>query len=483
MTPIELNKALDGVVELDNSLLGKQVLGISINSKDISPGFVFVAINGSKFNGNDFIDEVLLKGAICVISDSKNIEQSSKIIKVKNAREALGKIAANFYDHPQDKIKLIGVTGTNGKTSTTLILKSILESYGKKVLQVGTLGIIPNIVNNDFGLTTPNSIDIFKILNTAVQKEYDFAILEVSSHALSQNRVDNLRFDFAGFTNLTLDHLDYHGTIKNYFNEKKKLFGLIKDNGSSLILSDSTYGKDICNEYDNTNTISLTNKDSDFYCVDFNLNHNGTTAIFNFKGTSIEVASKLVGKYNLENIILAATVAFEAGVDIESIKEGIASCEFIPGRYESILNKGPAIIISDYGHTPDAYTNVLQSIKDVYHDKNIKVLFGAGGNRDKSKRAEMAKAIELFAVQCYLAPDNPRFENIDDINHEVVKGFSKNIYQLFNDREKGLIAALVDLTSADILIIFGKGNEQYQEISGKKLHYSDRKIIEKFYEN
>ena len=147
------------------------------------------------------------------------------------------------------------------------------------------------------------------------------------------------------------------------------------------------------------------------------------------------------------------------------------------------MNKGPAIIISDYGHTPDAYTNVLQSIKDVYHDKNIKVLFGAGGNRDKSKRAEMAKAIELFAVQCYLAPDNPRFENIDDINHEVVKGFSKNIYQLFNDREKGLIAALVDLTSADILIIFGKGNEQYQEISGKKLHYSDRKIIEKFYEN
>ncbi|MBC8226248.1 MAG: UDP-N-acetylmuramoyl-L-alanyl-D-glutamate--2,6-diaminopimelate ligase, partial [Gammaproteobacteria bacterium] len=211
MIPIELNKVLDGIVELDNSLLGKQVLGISMNSKDISPGFVFVAINGTKFNGNDFIDEALLKGAICVISDSKNREQSSKVIQVKNAREALGKIAANFYDHPEHKIKLIGVTGTNGKTSTTLILKSILESYGKKVLQVGTLGIIPNIVNNDFGLTTPNSIDIFKILNAAVQKEYDFAILEVSSHALSQNRVDNLRFDFAGFTNLTLDHLAYHG--------------------------------------------------------------------------------------------------------------------------------------------------------------------------------------------------------------------------------------------------------------------------------
>ena len=214
------------------------------------------------------------------------------------------------------------------------------------MLQIGTLGVIPNIVNNDFGLTTPDSIDIFKILNTAVEEEYDFAILEVSSHALSQNRIDNLKFDFAGFTNLTLDHLDYHSTIENYFNEKKKLFGLIKDDGSSLILNDSSYGKDICNEYDNTNTISFKNKDADFYCLDFSLDYNGTTAIFNFKGTSIDIASKLVGKYNLENIILAATIAFEIGVDIASIKDGISSCEFIPGRYEFISNKGPAVIIS-----------------------------------------------------------------------------------------------------------------------------------------
>jgi len=483
MTPIELSKALDGVVDLDSSLLGKQVLGISANSKEIGPGFVFIAISGSKFDGNNFINEALLKGAVCVISDSKHIEQTNEIMKVENARKALGKISANFYRHPEKKIKLIGVTGTNGKTSTTLILKNILESYGKKVLQIGTLGVIPNIVNNDFGLTTPDSIDIFKILNTAVEEEYDFAILEVSSHALSQNRIDNLKFDFAGFTNLTLDHLDYHSTIENYFNEKKKLFGLIKDDGSSLILNDSSYGKDICNEYENTNTISFKSKDADFYCLDFSLDHNGTTAIFNFKGTSIDIASKLVGKYNLENIILAATIAFEIGVDIASIKDGISSCKFIPGRYEFISNKGPAVIISDYGHTPDAYANVLESIKDVYRSKNIKVLFGAGGNRDKSKRAEMAKAIELFAVQCYLAPDNPRFENIDDINREVVQGFSKNIYEIFNDRKKGLIAALEELTEADILIIFGKGNEEYQEIDGKKLYYSDRKIIEEFYES
>ena len=482
MTPIEINKVLHDVADFDNSLFDEHVLGLSTNSKEVGPGFIFIAINGSEFDGNSFIDEALHNGAICVISDSKDVEQTNNIIKVKDVRESLGKISANFYNNPQNKIKLIGVTGTNGKTSTTLILKSILESYGKKVLQIGTLGVIPNIVNEDLCLTTPDSLNIFKVLNLAVEKKYNFAILEVSSHALSQKRIDNLKFDFTGFTNLTLDHLDYHGTIDNYFNEKKKLFDLIKDDGSSLILSDSDYGKDICNEYPNTHNISLKNK-ADFYCSDFILDHKGVSATFNFKDTSIDISSKLVGKYNLENIILAASIAFKIGVDVDAIKDGIASCKSIPGRYEVISNKGPAIIVSDYGHTPDAYINVLKSLKDIYPDKNIKVLFGAGGNRDKSKRPEMAKAVEDFADQCYLAPDNPRFDDIDDINSQVMEGFSKDICAVFDDREAGLIAALTNLNDSDVLVIFGKGNEEYQEISGKKLYYSDRKIIEEFYES
>ena len=480
MTPIEINKVLHDVADFDNSLFDEHVLGLSTNSKEVGPGFIFIAINGSKFDGNSFIGEALANGAICVISDSKDVEHTNKIIKVEDARESLGRISANFYNNPQDKIKLIGVTGTNGKTSTTLILKSILESHGKKVLQIGTLGIIPNIVNEDFGLTTPDSVNIFKVLSLAVEQKYDFAILEVSSHALSQKRIDNLRFDFAGFTNLTLDHLEYHGTIDNYFNEKKKLFGLVKDSGSSLILGDSSYGKDICNEYPNTHNISLNSNEAHFYCSDFTLDHKGASATFNFEGTSIDISSKLVGKYNLENIILAASIAFKIGVEINAIRDGIASCKSIPGRYEVISNKGPAVIISDYGHTPDAYTNVLKSLRDVYNDKNIKVLFGAGGNRDKLKRPEMAKAVEDFATQCYLAPDNPRF---DDINSQVMEGFSKDICAVFDDREAGLIAALTNLNDSDVLVIFGKGNEEYQEISGKKLYYSDRKIIEEFYES
>ena len=481
MTPIEINKVLHGIADFDNSLFDEHVLGVSTNSKEVGPGFIFIAIKGSKFDGNNFIHDALDNGAICAISDSKEIEYTDKIINVEDARESLGKIAANFYNNPQHKIKLIGVTGTNGKTSTTLILKSILEFHGKKVLQIGTLGVIPNIINEDFGLTTPDPLNIFKILNEAVEKKYDFAILEVSSHALSQKRISNLRFDFAGFTNLTLDHLDYHGTIDNYFNEKKKLFGLVKDAGSSLILSDTSYGEKICSEYANTHTISLDNNKADFYCSNFTLDHKGTSANFNFKGTSIDISSKLVGKYNLENIILAASIAFKVGVNVNDIRDGIASCKSIPGRYETIPNKGPAVIVSDYGHTPDAYTNFLKSIRKLHHDKNIKVLFGAGGNRDQSKRAKMAQAVEEFADLAYLVPDNPRFEDINDINNDVIAGFSKEIFKVFDNRKHGLLAALENLDSDDILIIFGKGNEKFQEINGEKLYYSDREIIEDFY--
>ena len=358
------------------------ISSVHFDSRKVKKQSLFVSVKGTITDGHEYISQAIKNGATAIVAEQlpSETEKNISYIIVKNSSKALAVIATNYFENPSEKLKLIGVTGTNGKTSTTLILKNILESHGKKVLQIGTLGVIPNIVNNDFGLTTPDSIDIFKILNIAVEEEYDFAILEVSSHALSQNRIDNLKFDFAGFTNLTLDHLDYHSTIENYFNEKKKLFGLIKDDGSSLILNDSSYGKDICNEYDNTNTISFKNKDADFYCLDFSLDHNGTTAIFNFKGTSIDIASKLVGKYNLENIILAATIAFEIGVDIASIKDGISSCKFIPGRYEFISNKGPAVIISDYGHTPDAYANVLESIKDVYHSKNIKVLLSYADN-------------------------------------------------------------------------------------------------------
>ena len=481
MIEIVIEKVLRNIAQPNSAILGEKVSGITSNSKEVQPNFVFVAIQGINVDGNQFIQEALNKEAVCVITDSNDIEETDRIIKVENARKALTCLASNYYGNPEKHIKTIGITGTNGKTSTTLILKDILEADGKKVIQVGTLGVIPDITNLNLSLTTPDSISLFQILHHAVKEEFDYAILEVSSHALSQNRVDSIAFDAVGFTNLSLDHLDYHKSLENYFNDKKKLFNLIKDGNNPLVLSDSSYGEDICKDYPNSKKISLKNDQADYFCTAFSINQDGITGTMVSDSCSLEINSELKGRYNLENIILASSIALELGVQPSIIEKGINNCNYISGRHENISKPGFPDIIVDYGHTPDAYVNILSSLKEIYPNKKIKVLFGAGGNRDQSKRTEMAKAVEQFATECYVVPDNPRFENINDINNDVVKGFSKDIYTVFDDREKGLLIALEHLDTDDILVIFGKGNEEFQEINGKKLHYSDRKIIDSFY--
>ena len=481
MIEIVIEKVLRNIAQPNSAILGEKVSGITSNSKEVQPNFVFVAIQGVNVDGNQFIEEALNKEAVCIITDSNDIEETDRIIKVKNARKALTCLASNYYGNPEKHIKTIGITGTNGKTSTTLILKDILEADGKKVIQVGTLGVIPDITNLNLSLTTPDSISLFQILHHAVKEEFDYAVLEVSSHALSQNRVDSIAFDAVGFTNLSLDHLDYHKSLENYFNDKKKLFNLIKDGNNPLVLSDSSYGEDICKDYPNSKKISLKNDQADYFCTAFSINQDGITGTMVSDSCSLEINSELKGRYNLENIILASSIALELGVQPSIVEKGINNCNYISGRHENISKPGFPDIIVDYGHTPDAYVNILSSLKEIYPNKKIKVLFGAGGNRDQSKRTEMAKAVEQFATECYVVPDNPRFENINDINNDVVKGFSKDIYTVFDDREKGLLIALEHLDTDDILVIFGKGNEEFQEINGKKLHYSDRKIIDSFY--
>ena len=481
MIEIVIEKVLRNIAQPNSAILGDKVSGITSNSKEVQPNFVFVAIQGVNVDGNQFIEEALNKKAVCVISDSSDVEETDRIIKVENARKALTCLASNYYGNPEKHIKTIGITGTNGKTSTALILKDILEADGKKVIQVGTLGVIPDITNLNLSLTTPDSISLFQILHHAVKEQFDYAILEVSSHALSQNRVDSIAFDAVGFTNFSLDHLDYHKSLENYFNDKKKLFNLIRDGNNPLVLSDSSYGEDICKDYPNSKKISLKNDQADYFCTEFSINQDGITGTMVSGNCSLEINSELKGRYNLENIILASSIALELGVQPSIVEKGINNCNYISGRHENISKPGFPDIIVDYGHTPDAYVNMLSSLKEIYPNKKIKVLFGAGGNRDQSKRTEMAKAVEQFATECYVVPDNPRFENINDINNDVIKGFSKEMFTVFDDRKKGLLIALEHLDADDILVIFGKGNEEFQEINGKKLYYSDRKIIESFY--
>ena len=478
---IEIDKVLNNIpieaIEPPRIL----VQGLTNNSSKVKSGFIFFAFKGDNYDGNDFIEDAFKNGASLVISDSDQLESQKNIIKVDDVRVAAGIACSNFYNFPQNKVKLIGITGTNGKTSTSTILKSILDTNNEKTLQVGTSGIKPSI-DIESVLTTPDIFDLYEILNHAAKEGFKNVILEVSSHALSQRRIENIFFDITAFTNLTLDHLDYHKTMEEYFSEKLKLFDLNKENGSSVVMLDDQYGKKISELKSHTKCISFENKDTDYACTNYNINDLGITGTLEWDFKTLDFESKLIGTFNLENIVLAATIAVELNIAKQSISEGIKNCINIDGRLHLVENKNNQIIFLDYGHTPDAYSQILKTLKDNY-SHSLKVLFGAGGGRDKSKRPKMAKVVEKYSTECYLAPDNPRFEDIEAINDDVKNGFSKENYHSFNDRKEALEFALTNLKSDEILIIFGKGTEEYQEINGIKHFFSDRDIIKGFYEN
>ena len=478
---IEIDKVLNTILNDSIELPKVLVQGLTNNSSKVKKGFIFFAYKGDNYDGNEFIEDAFKNGACLAISDSDKLETQKNVIKVDDIRTAAGIACSNFYNFPQNKVKLIGITGTNGKTSTSTILKSILDAENEKTLQIGTSGIKPPLeINSD--LTTPDIFDLYEILNYAVNGGFKNVVLEVSSHALSQRRIENIFFDITAFTNLTLDHLDYHKTMEEYFCEKLKLFDLNKENASSVVMIDDEYGKRISELNPHAKCISLENKDADYSCTNFSINDLGIVGTLVWESKTLDFQSKLIGSFNLENIILAASIAVELNISTQSISEGIKNCINIDGRLHLVKNKNNQMIFLDYGHTPDAYLKVLKTLKESFSHP-LKILFGAGGGRDKSKRPKMAEVVEKYSVECYLAPDNPRFEEIESINNDVIKGFSNKNHHTFNDRKEALKFALKNLKSDEILIIFGKGTEEYQEINGTKYFYSDSDIIKEFYES
>ena len=478
---IEIDKVLNTILNEPIELPKVLVQGLTNSSSKVKKGYIFFAFKGENNDGNDFIEDAFKNGACLAITDSYQVESQKNVIKVDDVRNAAGIACSNFYNFPQNKVRLIGITGTNGKTSTSTILKSILDAENEKTLQIGTSGIKPSLDINP-GLTTPDIFDLYEILNHAVNEDYINVILEVSSHALSQRRIENIFFDITAFTNLTLDHLDYHKTMDEYFSEKLKLFNLNKENGSSVLMIDDEYGRKIAESNPHAKCISLETKDADYSCAIYSINNLGIKGTLAWNSKTLDFESKLIGSFNLENLILASSIAIELNISRQYISEGIKNCTKIDGRLHLVENKSNQMIFLDYGHSPDAYLKVLKTLKDNFNHP-LKVLFGAGGGRDKSKRPKMAEVVEKYSVECYLAPDNPRFEDIESINDDVINGFSNENYHSFNDRKEALEFALKNLKSDEILIIFGKGTEEYQEINGTKHFYSDSDIIKEFYEN
>ncbi|WP_068267915.1 UDP-N-acetylmuramoyl-L-alanyl-D-glutamate--2,6-diaminopimelate ligase [Caviibacter abscessus] len=449
---------------------------ISYDSREITSGDIFVAMHGTNVNGNDYISKAIENGAVAVITDDKTINitkyENISFYYVENLRHNLGIIASNLYDFPQNKLKVIGVTGTNGKTTSTYILESVLENSSR----VGTTGY--RILNENFNAknTTPESLDLIKLMDKSVKLGVEYFFMEVSSHSLSMGRVDMLNFDSAIFTNLTQDHLDYHKTIEDYFNAKCKIIDLLKPNAKLCVNIDDKYVKTL-------NGISISTKDkmADIYGEILEYTNNGMKIRITSKYGIKEIVTKLVGEYNLHNILGVVASLTSIGIDFSYILDKISKMESVVGRFELIENDKNARIVIDYAHTPDGLINVLSTLKKITQNRLITV-FGAGGDRDRTKRPLMAKAAAKYSDYIILTSDNPRTEDPKQILADVEKGLTDinyTNYIIIENRSSAINHAVNMILPNDSVIIAGKGHETYQIIGKEILHFSDKEEVKK----
>lgn len=446
--------------------------GMEYDSRKIKEGDIFVALEGAVSDGHKYIKQAIENGAKGVLVSKKvELEFPVEYILVKDLRKNLGKIASNFYDYPQKKLKIVGITGTNGKTTSTYLLESILGK--EKVARIGTVEYKIGEEIIEAPNTTPESLDIVKMCKKAVEKGLEYIVMEVSSHALSLGRVDMLEFDVASFTNLTLDHLDYHESMENYFQAKRKLFTMLKDSKKNSINIDDSYGEKIYKEfggysYSLTNSADLTGEITEFHS-------DGQLVKIDIQGEVFEEKLSILGRYNLYNVLGVIGVALQLGIDKRVILERLENVKGAPGRFELVNCGQDYIVVVDYAHTGDALENILKSINELKKGRVITV-FGCGGDRDPSKRPIMGEIAQRLSDVAILTSDNPRTENPHLIIEDVKKGMSGDNYLVEEDREKAIMKAIEIAQKDDIILIAGKGHETYQILGREKIHFDDREI-------
>lgn len=465
-----------------------EIKGIEFDSRKIKDNFIFVAMIGATVDGHNFIQTAINNGAKMIIvekeinlSDYKN-SKDVFFIFVENVRQQLGIIASNYYDFPQNKLKIIGITGTNGKTTSSYILENILE----KTARIGTTG--NRILDKEFATvnTTPESLELIKLLYESEKAGVDYFIMEVSSHALEIGRVNSLSFDSAIFTNLTQDHLDFHKTIENYFNAKKKIFSMMRENTKGVVNIDDEYGLKIYEENrEKYFSISLKDENANFYGKILEYTNDGMKILINCMKKEYILEVNLVGEYNLYNILGCVATCISQGLEMDFIVEKLKKLNSVPGRFEIIKNEKNARIVVDFAHTDDGLLNIGYTLKDITKNRVI-TLFGAGGDRDVMKRPKMAQASAKFSDFIILTSDNPRTENPKSILEQIESGlleinYPKEKYIIIEDREEAIKYAIQNIVNeGDSLLIAGKGHETYQIIGKEKIYFDDREIARKY---
>ncbi len=462
--------------------MDKEVKGISLDSRRIGHGDLFACLRGASYDGHDFAQDAVARGASVVLCDHRlEISEATQVI-ASDVRKVLARIAARFYGKPSHDLKVVGVTGTNGKTTTVHLVRSILIRSGIAVGIMGTLGHwISDEPERDV-FTTPEAPHLQRYMSKMVKKGMTHCVMEVSSHAIALRRVDCVDFDVVAFTNLSHDHLDFHGDFETYRKTKMRLFGIDED--------DNDYGEE------RVAVVNVTNKDGRQICEETplekltfalgeeaavkgeisELDWHGTRMKISSDGKTFEVTSKLRGRSNAENIVAAFAIARALGIEHGTIVEGIASMEIVPGRMEMISAMGRVAIV-DYAHTPDALRRLLTDIRS-FAPKRIICVFGCGGDRDRGKRPEMGRIASELSDLTIITSDNPRTENphriIQDILEGVVPG--KNHF-VEPDRAQAIRRAVEMSKPGDVVVVAGKGHEDYQIIGNTRIPFDDREAV------
>ncbi len=455
------------------------ISAINFDSRKIADKHLFIAIKGTQHDGHKFINTALNKGATTIVCEELpgHLQKNITYVKVKYSAKALGIIASNYFDNPSSKLKLVGITGTNGKTTIATLLYRLFRKSGYKS---GLLSTIHNYINDKIiqaTYTTPDAIQINSLLNDMVNQKCEYCFMEVSSHSIVQNRITGLNFSGGIFTNISHEHLDYHKTFNQYLKSKKLFFDNLPDNAFTLINIDDAHGKIILQNTKAKKYTYAMKSYADFKCKVLESNYDGM--LLNFDG--VELSTHFIGSFNAYNLLSVYAGALLLGLQKQEVLTIISELQAVDGRFEFIHFNNSITAIIDYAHTPDALNNVLLTINQIKKQNQLLItVVGAGGDRDKTKRPLMAKVVAQLSDKVIFTSDNPRSEKPEDIIKQMNKGvepqYQKKIISII-DRREAIKTACFLANKGDIILIAGKGHEHYQEVNGVKYPFNDKEEI------
>ena len=459
----------------------EEITGIAYNSKAAKPGFLFAALRGAAQNGMDFVAEAEANGAVAVLSEwPKPAASRAAWVQVADAREALALAAANFFGHPSSGMKVVGVTGTKGKTTTTYLLEAILVAAGAAPGVIGTIEYRRPGWRTPAPRTTPEAPDLQALLRAMLDAGVTHCVMEVSSHALEQKRVWGVSYDVAVFTNLSGEHLDYHPSMDGYFEAKKKLFSLNHKKRAAVVNMDDPWGQRLVADLPMKTVTFGLEPAAIVRAAKYALGTEGIEAQVTFPGGTLRLQSGLVGRHNLYNLLAATAAALALNVSPADIAKGVAALKGVPGRFERVQNGRGLLIVVDYAHTDRALEQALMTARE-FKPRRLIAVFGAGGDRDREKRERMGRVAARLADWTILTSDNPRSEDPLAIIAAIEAGFAKEAartYEIEPDRRKAIGKALAMANKGDFVLVAGKGHEDYQVFKDRTVHFSDSEVIE-----